>query len=171
MHWWLVVYRLLRSLSDFLDMVILSENKTDGKTVFGYERYALQVQQLNLLQFNGQMFTVDLGSFEEALNTTRILEEDLNTSEILMSVLVNATTSVIVPSNFIDESEYAQILGVNSSHQRLSYSVFLSDILFQSVNQSQYNVGSIIVSVRFNILGNGTFKLPIQTTFRTHPQV
>lgn len=152
-------------------MVILSENKTNDKTVFGYERYALQVQQLDLLQFNGQIFTVDLGSFKEALNTTRILEDDLNTSEILMSVLENATASVTVPSNFIDESEYAQILGENSSHQRLSYSVFLTDILFQSVNQSQYNIGSIIVSVRFNFSGNDTFKSPIQTTFRTHPQV
>lgn len=152
-------------------MVILSENETDGKTVFGYETYALQVQELNLLQFNGQMFTVDLGSVEEALNTKRILEDDLNTSEILMSILANATASVTVPSNLIDETEYAQILNVNSSYQRLSYSVFLSDILFQSVNQSQYKIGSIIISARFNFLGNSTLKSAIQTTFRTHPQV
>ena len=83
-------------------MVVLT-NETNNKTIFGFVTYALQVQEFDPLKFNGQMFTVNLGSVEEAMNSTGIQEKDLITSEIVMSVLTNATASVHIPSDLINE--------------------------------------------------------------------
>ena len=154
-------------------MVVLT-NETNNKTIFGFVTYALQVQEFDPLKFNGQMFTVNLGSVEEAMNSTGIQEKDLITSEIVMSVLTNATASVRIPSDLIHEMGYTdnncQVESLNSSQHRLGYSVFLSDILFQSLTQSQYRVGSIIISVRLKCL-ESNLTMPIQTTFRTDSQV
>ena len=139
--------------------------------MFGYETYALQIQQLDPLEFNGQTLIVDLGSVAEAMNSTQIQENELITSETVMSVVTNATASVSIPRDLVNGLENCQAEVSNSSQQRLSYSVFLSDILFQTFNQSQFKVGSIIVSARLNCLGNDVLTSPIQTSFRTDSQV
>ena len=163
----------MNSIGDFLDLVTLNENKTDGKTVFGYETYALQIQKLDPLEFKGQTFTVDLGSVADTMNITQIKENELITSEVVMSAISNATASVSISRDLVNGRDNCQSEASNSSQQRLSYSVFLSDILFQSLNQSQFKVGSIILSARLNCLANDSEFLssPIQTTFRTHSQV
>ena len=162
--------RLLDSLGNFLDMVVLDENKTEA--VFGYEEYALQVQDIDPVDFTGQRFVVDLGSVEEALNSTRITKNDLNTTS-LMSLVTNATASITIQKSLVNQTRHCRTEGLNSSQQRLSYSVFLSDILFQSFTLSQNKVanGSIIVSARLNCLESDVLDSPIQTTFRTHSQV
>ena len=168
-----VLHRLLDSLNIFLDMVPLDENTTNSKTVFGYETYALQIQDLDPLEFNSQTFIVDLGSVEQALNNTQIQKSDLITSELLMSVVTNATASVFISRNIINgtKNNNCQRETSNSSQQRLGYSVFLSDILFQGFNQSQFRVGSIIVAARLNCLGNNSLTSPVQINFRTHVHV
>ena len=154
-------------------MVPLDENTTDSKTVFGYETYALQIQDLDPLEFNGQTFIVDLGSVEQTMNVTQIEKSDLITSELVMSVVTSATASISIPDSLITGTGMGncQIEVSNSSQQRLSYSVFLSDILFQGFNQSRFKLGSIIVSARLNCLGNDVLSSPIQTNFRTQTQV
>ena len=107
------------------------------------------------------------------MNITQIKENELITSEVVMSAISNATASVSISRDLINGQDNCQSESSNSSQQRLSYSVFLSDILFQSLNQSQFKVGSVILSARLNCLANGSEYLssPIQTTFRTHSQV
>ena len=151
-------------------MVALHENETD--VVFGYEKYALQIQDVDPAVFSGQRFIVDLGSVEEALNSKRITENDLNTVS-LMSLVTNATAYVTVRKSLINQTRYCRMDGFNESQQRLSYSVFLSDVLFQSFNLSQNKVanGSIIVAARLQCLQDDVLDSPIQTMFRTHSQV
>ena len=148
----------------------MNENETE--TVFGYEKYALQVQDIDPEEFSGQTFIVDLGSVEEALNSTGITPSDLNTTS-LMSLVKTATASVTIQGSLINQTRSCQMEGFNTSQQRLSYSVFLSDILFQSANQSRYKVAnrSIIVSLRLNCSEHIVLDSPIKTTFRTHIQV
>ena len=161
---------MLDTLGSFLDTVVINENETES--VFGYEKYALQVQNIDPVDFSGQIFVVDLGSVEEALNSTRITQDDLNITS-LMSLVTNATATVRIQKSLINQTGYCQTEGFNASQQRLSYSVFLSDILFQSFNRSDNKVanGSIIVSTRLNCPENDVLNSPIQTTFRTYSQV
>ena len=161
---------MLDTLGSFLDTVVINENETES--VFGYEKYALQVQDIDPVDFSGQIFVVDLGSVEEALNSTRITQDDLNIAS-LMSLVTNATATVKIQKSLINLTRYCQMDGFNASQQRLSYSVFLSDILFQSLNRSDNKVanGSIIVSMRLNCPEKDVLNSPIQTTFRTYSQV
>ena len=166
-------FRLLDSLGNFLDKVVLNENETE--TVFGNEKYALQVQDIDPVEFSGQTFIVDLGSVEEAINSRGITPSDLDTAS-LMALVTNATASITLQKSLINQTKSCQVDGLNASQQteqRLSYSVFLSDILFQSLNQSKDKVanGSIIVSTRLNCSENTVLDSPIKTTFRTHSQV
>ena len=59
-------FRLLESLQSFLDEVEIS-NSTMNQTVFAFKTFALQVQTLDSAEYQGQTFSVDLGSVEEAL--------------------------------------------------------------------------------------------------------
>ena len=153
-------------------MVTLNDDQTNGKKVFGYEAFALQITKLDAQEFNGQTFIVELGSAAEAMNSTQIRENELITSETVMSMISSATASVSIPRDIVNEIEVFHCKSSNSSQQRISYSVFLlSDILFQTFNQSQFKADSIIVSARLNCLGNEVLSSPILTTFRTHYQV
>ena len=157
------VYRVLDNLAMFSDLLDLSTSSNDSGhdgVVFGFETYALQLQDIDPNSFNGsgQTFSVNLGSVENALQSEGDLGDSLVTSEMVMDILVKSTASVYLPNSFLEEVEN------DTNMSRLSYSVFLTDILFQSPNQSGFDIGSIIVSVR---LRNTTLLNPIQVAFRT----
>ena len=75
----------------------------------------------------------------------------------------NKTASVQVPASLFRD------FGQSSEQQRLSYSVFVRDTLFQSSDENQSNliVGSIIVAVRVNgSTASGNLSTPITVTFQ-----
>ena len=115
--------------------------------------------------FQGQTLSVDLGSVQQAMSiNSSIQEEGIQTIEgNNVSVFLNRTASVQVPASVFRN------LGQSSGHQRLSYSVFVRDTLFQSSdeNQSNLTVGSIIVAVRVNgSTASGNLSTPINVTFQ-----
>ena len=159
----LYLYRILDNLAMFSDLLDLSTSSNDSEqdmdgVVFGFDTYALQLQDVDDL-FNGQTFSVNLGSVEDALQSEDGFSDSLVTSEMVMDVLVKSTASVYLPDSFFS------MLTNNTNRSRLSYSVFLTDILFQSRNQSSFDIGSIIVSTRLNNVA--TLLNPIQLSFRT----
>ena len=123
------------------------------------------MNDINTSNFQGQTFSVDLGSVREAMNiSTNIREEAIDTVEG-NKVLQNRTASVQVPVSVFQD------LGQSGGQQRLSYAVFVRDTLFQSSdeNQSNLTVGSIIVAVRVNgTTASGNLSTPITVTFQAN---
>ena len=94
---------------------------------------------------------------------SNIREAAIQTIEGNKVLLNNRTASVQVPASVFQD------LGQNDVQQRLSYSVFVRDTLFQSSdeNQSNLTVGSIIVAVRVNgSTASGNLSTPINVTFQ-----
>jgi hypothetical protein len=135
--------------------------------------YALQVQSIDSVKVGGHALTVNLGSVDEALNSGQISEEDLITGESLMSVLTNATASVYIPTDSLVNNVNSCTLEMfNTSQQRLSHSIFLSDILFQTnFGNNNYSIGSIIIAARIQCLDGVSLPMPVRTTFRVNPKV
>ena len=157
----MTMYRVLNNLTMFLDLLDLSTSSNDSGqdgVFFGFDTYALLLQDIDPDFFNGQTFSVNLGSVEDALQSEGDLGDSLVTSEMVMDILVKSTASVYLPDSFLDEVEN------DTNMLRLSYSMFLTDVLFQSPNQSGFDIGSIIVSAR---LRNTTLLNPVQVAFRT----
>ncbi len=154
--------------SDLLDLSAFTN--TSEEVIFGFD---LQIQDLDPDVFKGQAFTVNLGSAEEALQSNGNLGESLNTSQTVMNILVNQTTSSVkLSQNFFTGSMNSSMKNASNSTNelRLSYTVFLTDILFQSRNES-LDIGSIIVSTR---LSNGASFIPhnpVEVSFRTVDRV
>ena len=73
------INRLLESLQEFLDKVEVEENgnstTNSTKTVFTFETFALQVQEVNPEGYSGQMFNVYLGSLEKARENNQTIEQ------------------------------------------------------------------------------------------------
>ena len=151
-------------------MVGLVTPDNSSKAVFGFETYALQLQDIDPSLFNGQLFTVNLGSVENAMELNRDIEESLMTSEMAMEVLRNSTASVELPNDLLDS--IPGCAGDMNPELRLSYSVFLTDNLFQSPQtQNKTDIGSIIVAVRLGCSGNASLFSPLIVTLRTAQQV
>ena len=157
-------------MSDLLDLSASSGNASgEDKVIFGFDTYALQLQDVDPDLFGGQIFTVNLGSVEDALQSDGNLGASLNTSEMVMNILVNITTSSVkLPENFFTGSmNGSKENGSNSTNElRLSYTVFLTDILFQSPTQSSFDIGSIILSTRLSSEVESN-PAPIEVSFRT----
>ena len=144
-------------------------NGTTNQTVFAFKAFALQVQILDPAEYQGQTFSVDLGSVEETMKLEQKIEqENLITSDMVIDAVTGATASIQLPKNILENLGFCNL---TSSVQRLSYSVFLSSALFQNVNQSHLTIGSIIVAARLNCVDNVTLNTSIQTTFQTNRKV
>ena len=160
----LFTFRILSSLGRFQDEVVLPPNTTEPK-VYARETFALQVRDVDTKSFSGETFNVDLGSFEEAIHlNTSIPEQALQTT---MEVLADATVSITVPREILGGRQNREIREPDET-QRLSYSVFIADTLFQSPNQTSRNnlsIGSIIAAIRLrNVAAELT--VPLNATFR-----
>ena len=86
-----------------------------------------------------------------------------------MEVLVNVTASISLPPSLLSDLQGGEEVRRDDAVQRLSYSVFLTDALFQSPNQTARNlsIGTIIVALRLrSVTENQTLTMPINTTFR-----
>ena len=167
----------MESLQNFLDKVEIEvdENNTSNssQTVFAFETFALQVQQLDPEEYKGQVFSVNLGSLKEAIKDNQTIEQGNLVPSQLESVtdlslkadndgarkaMADTTASLQLPQDLLD-----LCIDVNVSSQRLSYSVFKSDILFQNVHQLNLSIGSLIVAARLKCADNITL---IKSTFQ-----
>lgn len=152
------ILRILNSLGRFQDEVLIPTNTTK---VYTQMTFALQVQDVSTESFSGETLNVDLGSFEEALSlNTSIPEQALQTT---MEALSDATASITIPPNIL-----TAVQGGEKRLQRLSYGVFLKDILFQSPNQTANNLSieTIIIALRLpNITVDQTLSVPLHTAF------
>ena len=181
-------FRLLDSLQNFLDKVEVEqdENSTtnSSQTVFAFETFALQVQQLDPEEYKGQVFSVNLGSVEEAtkdnqkIDQTALVTTELESAEntnlehkmkIIKREKATNTMAGTTASLQLPEDLLLDLCSSNSTSavpQRLSYSVFKSDILFQNLNQSHLSIGSIIVAARLKCADNVTLNTSIKSTFQ-----
>ena len=176
--------RLLGSLEDFLDKIEVEQddNKTANvtQTVFTFETFALQVQQFDPGEYKGQIFSVNLGSLEEARKVNQTIGQGaLVTSELepitqfsvkpeLDNNAIAGTTALLrLPRDLLDSCSDTDSYFSLVTSQRLSYSVFKSDVLFQNPNQSHLSIGSIIVAARLKCGDNNmTLNSSIKSVFQ-----
>ena len=153
--------RLIDSLTSFTDNFMFTNTTT---ATFTRKTYALQLHDVDTSNFQGQTLSIDLGSVQEAMSiSSNIREEAIDTIEGNKVFLNNRTASVQVPASVFRD------LSQNDVQQRLSYTVFVRDTLFQSSdeNQSNLTVGSIIVAVRVNgSSASGNLSTTINVTFQ-----
>ena len=131
---------------------------------FAQKTYAIQVHDIDTNNFQGQTFSVDLGSVQEAISISSSIQEEAIQTIEGNKVFLNRTASVQVPASL-----FRDLFGQSSGHQRLSYAVFVRDTLFQSSDENQSNLtaGSIIVAVRVNgSTTTGNLSTPITVTFQ-----
>ena len=76
----MIFFRLLESLQNFLDLVEVeeAENSTtnSSQSVFAFETFALQVQQLNPEEYKGQVFSINLGTVEDIRKDNQTIEQN-----------------------------------------------------------------------------------------------
>ena len=147
-------------------------NGTTNQTVFAFKAFALQVQTLDPAEYQGQTFSVDVGSVEESMKLEQKIDKrDLITSDMVMDAVTGVTASIQLPENLLECFNSCNLTSTNATAHRLSYSVFLLDTLFQNVNQSHLKIGSIIVAARLRDADNTTLNVSIRTTFQTNRKV
>ena len=119
--------------------------------------------------FQGQTFVVDLGPVEEAINNTGVIDQDAlmkfnggkgNTADN-RSDNKNSTASLHLSPSILED---CPATNRTSLTQRLSYSVFLSGVLFLPENRSTNQVGSIVVAARLACLQTNK-TVPVRTSF------
>ena len=180
-------FRLLESLQTFLDKVEVEQNgnstTNSTPTVFAFETFALQVQQFDPKEYKGQMFSINLGSLEEAKEgnqmidngalITRQLESQQDKTDTEGSLNAMTTASLQLPEDLLDSCHRSDTNANFTSiiPQRLSYSVFKSDILFQNPNQSHLSIGSIIIAARLKCAYELTHNISIKSTFQIKEMV
>ena len=147
---------------------LLNVTSLDDKLTRTFNKFAIQVQDTVP---DGQSLSVNLGSVEQALNSSLGFDDkSLITSGVIMNALDISTAVVQIPENFT-ESILECRSDIISGKQRLSYLVFLTDILFQPQNKSNLSIGSIIVSTRLSCADNSSLLIPIEIIFRTNETV
>ena len=180
---------MLRSLQTFLDKVEVEQNgnstTNSTPTVFAFETFALQIQQLDPKDYKGQTFDINLGSLEEAKADNQTIDQgalitsqleskqesdDTDTGGIMNPM---TTASLQLPKDLLDSCVCSDT-NTNSTQtisQRLSYSVFKSNVLFQNRNQSQLSIGSIIVAARLKCADDLILNTSIKSTFQINRTV
>ena len=141
----------------------------------------MTVQDLDPDSFQGQTFVVGLGAVEEAVNNTGVIDQDAlmtandymtdNRSDIdsLSEDTDNSTASLRLSPLILEECPTTNC----SPRQRLSYSVFLSGVLFLPENRSTNQVGSIVVAARLACLQTNktVLTVPVRISFLTRMMV
>ena len=121
------------------------------------------MNDIDTSNFQGQTLSIDVGSVQEAMSINRNIREEAIETAAGIKAYQNSTASVQIPELIFQD------LGQSSGQQRLSYSVFVKDTLFQSSdeNQSNLTVGSVIVAVRVNgTTASGNLSTSINVTFQ-----
>ena len=154
------VYRLLNSLTSFGNKLVIANATT---ATFTRRSFAIRANDINASSFQGETFSVNLGSVEDTMGISSAIREEAIETTPGNITYQNRTASIQVPESVFHE------LGQAGHQQRLSYAVFLRDTLFQSSDQNQSNltVGSVIVAVTVNGTSmSGNLSTPITVTFQ-----
>ena len=184
LFYYFVQNRILTSLETFLDNLDLDiVNKTwnRNRATLTFRTFALQLEEIDTNAFNGQKFTVSLGTVERARNISNnidqraLITEDgevdsaMNNGNAVRNISEATATLRLPPLLFRNciNSETNTSLSM-ASRQRLSYSVFLTDALFLPANRTLNKVVSLVVGARTSCqLENKTeVTLPIQSSFQ-----
>ena len=102
------------------------------------------------------------------MNISGAIPKDSLETDTIMNVSTDATASIQLPEDLFD---FCGLSSGSNSERRLSYSVFLSGVLFQDKNQPNLTVGSIIVAARVQCNNTMTLNTPITVSFRTNRTV
>lgn len=103
---------------------------------------------------------------EDAANISGVIPpDDLVTSNNAMDVSAKVTASIQLPNDLF------MSCGLSGAERRLSYSIFLSDVLFQNETQLSIGlrVGSIVLAPRLRC--SKSLTTPITVSFRTNQTV
>ena len=159
---------MLESLTRFInELEIESDTSNVSSNITVYQTFAFQLQTIDLSSFQGQVFSINLGSVEEAKNFTRSNDDNaFKISESTTNVFKNATASIYISEELLEQC----FDNAKENFTRLSYTVFLSDAFFQTINSSK-EIGSIIVRATVNCSGNNTLPVGINATFRFNKNV
>ena len=152
---------MLQSLDRFLDEVEI--NTTENATFFFYRTFALQVQNVDPSSIDQQIFNVDLGSVEEAMNITGSI--DASSLITAMELFNNATAAIDISEEVLKDCYNT----LEESTQRLSYSVFLLDTFFRSQDPLM-KIGSLIIAARLKC-GMNTTNTLVNVTLRSSNDV
>ena len=129
-------YRIRGFISTLQVTVIISSNES---IVFTGKSFAFQVNRANNEDVVGNVFNVDLGNIEEAMNISNpITKDDL---KLLMTILDNSTASVTTTSAVFNQHPSC----AKEEDRRIGYSVFRTDALFP--DEENGTVTSLIVGL------------------------
>ena len=143
-------------------------------------------QQLDPKEFKGLVFSIHLGSVEEARENNRTINQGAivtNKLELATNLelqgekmgILNATSDTTallqLPKDLLDSCSGVDNNLTSTIPQRLSYSVFKSDVLFQNFNQSHLSIGSIIVAARLKCANDLTLNMSIKSKFQVDKMV
>ena len=102
------------------------------------------------------------------MNISGAIPKDSLETDTIMNVSTDATASIQLPEDLFD---FCSLSSGSNNERRLSYSVFLSGVLFQDKNQPNLTVGSIIVAARAQCNNTMTLNTPVTVSFRTNRTV
>ena len=179
-----LLIRVLESLEQFQDKVVLvPENSTENAmNTFAFKTFAIQIEEIDPQMYQGQSFSVDLGSVQDTMNITGKNPTDklkttdttrgISTTDTTKRTSNSSTASIQLPEHLFADLSHC-IPSSSSAQARVSYSVFLSDILFQNEDQKHLELGSIIVAARLQCDTNTTITLnnPIEVSFQINKMV
>ena len=125
----------------------MAVNFTDDKPVqITRKNFALQIQEVDPADFTGEAFSVNLGSVEEAMNSSNSI--DPGALLTLAMADPNATASLSVSERVLvtDKTKANPNSSSDAPGVRLGYSVFVSTSLFPT-HSANTTVASIILNV------------------------
>lgn len=189
--------RLLESLRIFSENAPIGATTGNGSNnastglenfiVYALDNFGLILEDIDVDNFTGEAFSVDLGPVKEAIQSSGGIDED---SLIRMATaLPNATTAVVVPKTLFDtdthyqnvasrynstDSESVSLTNNTSVHtHRLIFSVFLQSGIFQNekINCSKKAIGSVIASLQLNSSAYKLANASIKAFFQENRQV
>ena len=141
----------------FSDNVPLQNDS--NTTTFTRKTFALLVKEVDVMRSDDETLFINLGTVEEATNTS----EQIDPNSLVVSTSNIADTNVVTTAEV--EVPQSVLRDEGRPTQRLSYTVFANDSLFQSADETQNNtvLGSIVVSVRVNV--SNELPDPIRVSF------
>lgn len=125
-------FRVLRSLQEFANLVVIES--ADHVEIYPATNFALQIQDVDSADFEGQTFNVRLGSVEEAVGST---------SDIDPAALVTAMEIDSGSTGYLDLPP--ALLPFGSGLRRLSYAVYISTSFFPTGSPNT-TVASIVLA-------------------------
>ena len=135
----------------------IPENSTEPEILL-QESFAVSVQEVDPEEFDThQVFSVSLGS-----NPFSQDDLELNESSLVFSSVNSPTASLTIPPNVFDMMRVS-----NSS--RITQSVYLTDALYLTRNDSKLKVGSVILETSVVNMTIEDLNPPITLTFLKNP--